>query len=246
MNFQLLRDFNGKILIEIYRTPREIGVITTEKCSRIFKKMPVTDFDKTWKPFDYDMRTAIEKWLTTPTIRLTTRTERTLEMIIAILNAKVIAKSEDAATLGSIVPTGTELIDTAALEAMSGAEIARIHNIVTGGNMDRARNKAQVAELIREEIKKMTIKTEEKASKEVIKAEKAAAKVKAAEEKAAAKAAAAANAPPRTEGAVARVLAICEANKTLGRGDVVKLCVAAGINEGTAKTQYQVWHKKQA
>ena len=100
-------------------------------------------------------------------------------MIIAIYDNKVIAKAEDQATLTAISPTGTEIVDLSALDAMTGTELARIHNIVTGGALDRARDKARVAHIIREEIDKMENQTTEQTKKDDEKAKKAAEKAEA-------------------------------------------------------------------
>tara|TARA_Y100001951_G_scaffold100285_1_gene103487 strand:+ start:167 stop:604 length:438 start_codon:yes stop_codon:yes gene_type:complete len=48
---------------------------------------------------------------------------------------------------------------------------------------------------------------------------------------------------PRQKGSVAKVWEICEANKDLGRKDVINICVSSGINFYTARTQYQAWFK---
>lgn len=47
----------------------------------------------------------------------------------------------------------------------------------------------------------------------------------------------------KKDGPVARVHAICEANWGSARKDVIALCVKAGINKFTARTQYQVFKK---
>lgn len=36
---------------------------------------------------------------------------------------------------------------------------------------------------------------------------------------------------------------IAEANQNLPRGDVIRMCIEAGVNEGTAKTQFQKWKR---
>ena len=44
-------------------------------------------------------------------------------------------------------------------------------------------------------------------------------------------------------GAVARVHEICNKHPNADRKEVIKLCVEAGINENTAKTQYAAWKR---
>lgn len=46
---------------------------------------------------------------------------------------------------------------------------------------------------------------------------------------------------PKGEGSVARVWQICDANPGMSRKLVIAACVEAGINYGTARTQYQRW-----
>lgn len=45
------------------------------------------------------------------------------------------------------------------------------------------------------------------------------------------------------EGPVSKVRHICETMRGSARKDVIAACVAEGINEGTARTQYQKWFK---
>lgn len=47
----------------------------------------------------------------------------------------------------------------------------------------------------------------------------------------------------QVEGAVATVRAIAERMKGKPRKDIIAACVEAGVNENTAKTQYQRWFK---
>ena len=51
--------------------------------------------------------------------------------------------------------------------------------------------------------------------------------------------------PARKKGAVAKVWAICENHKEESRKVIIENCIAAGINEGTAATQYAKWKKAQ-
>jgi hypothetical protein len=251
-HFYVVKNYHRNIGIVVYQTPSKVGMVTIDRCQRVFKIISSKEFASDWSVIDYDVRKAVEKSLEPSVITNQPRARRTLEMIIAILNNQVIAKADDARDLPLYAPANSEIVDLSALETMSGVQVARIHNIITGANMDRARNKGQVAQLIREEVAKMTLeiqgqedKAAKKAAKEAEKAAKKAAKEAEKAARAAAKAEAKANKPPRSEGAVARVHAICEANRDKARGEVIKLCVEAGLNEGTAKTQYQVWFKKQ-
>lgn len=53
-------------------------------------------------------------------------------------------------------------------------------------------------------------------------------------------------APAKAAGSVARVWEICQANAQLDRKALIALCIEAGINAGTAATQYAKWKKTQA
>ena len=227
MDAQVKKNKKSQFSIEVSREKGLVTAILKEGMEIKLKKVVATEFDKQYSVYTYSAGQLAERWLTNNLKgcfgTISNRTTEKELIMIAILNAdlsNVIGKvADDAMALAGTLAgeNGVIVQDAADLAAsMKESALITLYNSIVP------------------EDKKITGRV--KGGKQVFSNELWAA-IEAYELKPVAQA------PKAGTGPVARAHSIFAANPGKTRKELIALCVADGINQATATTQYGAFHK---